>query len=178
MKTMLRTLLCICLSALLLLTAACSAKTTDYSVQDAYKGFFSEEDDANARELKNLLIAHLEAYNNGDAEGYFSLFAMEKEDLNFNVAQFDAMRQTCVLTYTPEEILTAFIDENNAQALIVMTCRCEDAASGEVLYYYRTELTYTMVRDGKWKVTLQTPGSEEDLMDTLGDETETDTAAE
>ena len=103
---------------------------------------------------------------------------MEKEDLNFNVAQFNAMRQTCVLTYTPEEILTAFIDENNAQALITMTCRCEDTATGEVLYYYRTELTYTMVRDGKWKVTLQTPGSEEDLMDTLGNDTAADTAAE
>jgi hypothetical protein len=70
--------------------------------------------------------------------------------------------------------MTAFVNEDNAQALITMTCRAEDKTSGEVLYYYRTDMTYTMVRDGKWKITLQTPGSEEDLMSSL---TESDTAA-
>ena len=149
--------------------------TTDYSVQEEYKHLFTETDDPAARELKNVIIGHLTAYNAGDAEGYYALFNMEKEDLNFNIAQFQSMRQNAVLTYTPEAIQTAFINEDNAQALITMTCRGTDKATGETLYYYRTDMTYTMVRDGKWSVTLQTPGSEEDLMYTL---TEPDTAAQ
>ena len=166
MKSIFCPLIAILVSMLCLLSS-CSGSSVDYSTDIRYQAIFSEGEDADTKALKNVILAHLEAYNAGDAEAYYSLFSMEKEDLNFNIAQFDAMRQSCVLTYTPEAIKTAFINENNAQAMITMTCRAEDLNTGEVLYYYRTDLTYTMVRDGKWKVTLQTPGAEEDLMDSL-----------
>ena len=149
-------------------------QSVSYETNDAYRHLFLETDDAAAKELKNVIIAQIDAYNTGDAEGYYALFNMEREDLNFNIAQFEAMRQTANLTYTPESIETAFVNEDNAQALITMTCRGEDKATGEVLYYYRTSMTYTMVHDKAWVVTLQTPGSEEDLMYTLN---ETDTAS-
>jgi hypothetical protein len=128
--------------------------------------------------LQNEYRYYIKEHNSGlylGANVALKLFNMSKDDLNFNIAQFDAMRKTAVLTYAPESIDTAFINEDNAQALITMTCRCEDRNTGEVLYYYRTSTTYTMVRDGKWKITLQTPGSEEDLMHTLNT-TENDTA--
>jgi hypothetical protein len=159
----------------LIVCVGCSGNAKSYENREDYKHLFAQTDDAAAIELKNEIIAQLEAYNNDDADGYYKLFNMSKDDLNFNIAQFDAMRKTAVLTYTPESIETAFINEDNAQALITMTCRCEDRNTGEVLYYYRTSTTYTMVRDGKWKITLQTPGSEEDLMHTLNT-TENDTA--
>ena len=176
MKNMIRNIFLIGLSVLLLSACiGCSQNAKSYENSEAYKHLFTEDDDAAAVALKNEIIAQLEAYNNGDADGYYKLFNMEKDDLNFNIAQFDAMRQTAILTYTPESIQTAFINEDNAQALITMTCRGEDRATGEVLYYYRTDMTYTMVRDGKWTVTLQTPGTEEDLMYTLT-ESESETA--
>lgn len=157
---------------LLLCTFGCSVSGPSYENNPSYSHLFVDTDDAAAKELKNQIIAQLIAYNDGDAEGYYALFNMEKEDLNFNVAQFNAMRQTVNMTYTPESIQTAFINEDNAQALITMTCRGDDKSTGEVLYYYRTAMTYTMVRDGKWTVTLQTPGHEEDLMYTLSEGTE------
>ena len=167
----------IVLSAALLLLASCGgAAVTDYSANETYAAFFSEADDADTKQLKNVIIAHLEAYNNGDAEGYYELFDMERDDRNFNIAQFNSMRQTYTMTYTPEEIATAFINEDNAQALITMTCRCENSTTGEVVYYYRTTQTYTMVRDGAWRVTLQTPGAEEDLMNGDVSDLFTDTA--
>ena len=174
MKPILHKLLLLVLALLLTVTSVgCASSAKSYENDAAYSHLFSETDDEGTKALKNVIIAQLEAYNSGDAEGYYALFNMEKEDLNFNIAQFQSMRQTANLTYTPESIVTAFIDENNAQALITMTCRAEDKTAGEVLYYYRTDMTYTMVRDGKWKITLQTPGAEEDLMYTL---TETEAA--
>ncbi len=176
MKLKLTQIILTLLAVLMLLCCiGCSQSARSYESDAAYSHLFFQEDDDAARALKNVIIAHLDAYNTGDAEGYYALFNMEKEDLNFNVAQFQSMRQNAVLTYTPESIETAFINEDNAQALITMTCRAEDKTTGEVLYYYRTSTTYTMVRDGKWSVTLQTPGSEEDLMYTLND---TETRAE
>ena len=160
---------------LILCCIGCSGSKKSYENDAAYSHLFSDTDDAAAKELKNVIIAQLEAYNNGDAEGYYALFNMERDDLNFNIAQFQSIRQNAVLTYTPEAIQTAFVNEDNAQALITMTCRGVDKTTGETLYYYRTDMTYTMVRDGKWAVTLQTPGAEEDLMSTI---TESDTAAQ
>ena len=168
-------LLCTLALVLTLLTVGCNAAPKSYANHEAYSHLYEETDSEDAKQLKHVIIAHIDAYNNGDAEGYYELFNMEKEDLNFNVAQFASMRQNAILTYHPESIMTAFVNEDNAQALITMTCRAEDKTSGEVLYYYRTDMTYTMVRDGKWKITLQTPGAEEDLMSTL---TESDTAAQ
>ena len=156
---------------LLMLFAVSCGTEPSYETTETYSHLFSAEDTDQVKSLKNVIIAQIDAYNMGDAEGYYALFDMEKEDLNFNIAQFSAIRQTAVLSYHPESIETAFIDENNAQALITMTCRAEDKTTGEVLYYYRTDMTYTMVRDGKWTVTLQTPGSEEDLMYTLTETT-------
>lgn len=176
MKIVIKKAFVIALTFLLLIACVgCSANGTSYENKDQYKHLFTDGDNAAAIQLKNEIIAQLEAYNNDDADGYYKLFNMSKDDLNFNIAQFDAMRKTAVLSYTPESIETAFINEDNAQALITMTCRCEDRNTGEVLYYYRTSTTYTMARDGKWKITLQTPGSEEDLMHTLNT-TENDTA--
>lgn len=175
MKSILKPLLlCAVTLALTLLAVGCSGTAKSYENNEAYSHLYEETDSEDAKQLKHVIIAHLDAYNNGDADGYYALFNMEKEDLNFNVAQFNAMRQNAILSYHPESIMTAFVNEDNAQALITMTCRAEDKTSGEVLYYYRTDMTYTMVRDGKWKITLQTPGSEEDLMSSL---TESDTAA-
>ncbi len=173
MKTIMKQLLLWILVLLLTLcSVGCSAEARSYENDAAYGHLYEDGDSEDAKQLKHVLIAHLDAYNQGDAEGYYALFNMEKEDLNFNIAQFQAMRQNATLTYQPESIVTAFVDENNAQALITMTCRAEDKTTGEVLYYYRTDMTYTMVRDGKWKITLQTPGSEEDLTYTLtADET-------
>ena len=172
--TLTKTLLMLLASLLLLCCIGCSGGHS-YESDAAYSHLFIETDDDAAKALKNIIIAQLDAYNQGDAEGYYALFNMEREDLNFNVAQFTSMRQNANLSCTPESIDTAFINEDNAQALITMTCRAEDKATGEVLYYYRTTTTYTMVRDGKWTVTLQTPGAEEDLMYTL---TATETTAE
>ena len=165
----------ILLALLLIFCCIGCTQSVSYETSDMYGHLFLTADDAAAKELKNVIIAQIDAYNTGDAEAYYALFNMEREDLNFNIAQFEAMRQTSVLTYTPETIETAFINEDNAQALITMTCRGEDKATGEVLYYYRTSMTYTMVRDKTWAITLQTPGSEEDLMYTL---TESDTQPE
>ena len=168
MKHVVRSTVLAVLSVLLiLLCTACGDKTPDYSKNEAYSHLFSEDDTADAVSLKNVILAHLEAYNAGDAEGYFSLFDMEKDDRAFNVMQFEALRQTVDLTYTPEYVYTAFLNEDNAQALITVTCKATDKTTGEVQFYYRTDLTYTMVRDGKWKITLNTPGAEEDLMYTL-----------
>ena len=172
MKRNLTTVFSLFLSALLLLCCiGCSEDATSYDSMDAFSHLFTETDDEAAKELKNVIIAQFEAYNASDAEGYYELFNMEREDYNFNVAQFEAMRQNTDLTCTLESIETAFINEDNAQALITMTCLAEDKTTGEVLYYYRTDTTYTMVRDGKWTISLQTPGAEEDLMYTLTEDT-------
>lgn len=172
MKSILKPLLlCAVALAMTLLAVGCNGTSKSYENNDTYRHLYEETDSEDAKQLKHVIIAHLDAYNNGDAEGYYALFNMEKEDLNFNVAQFAAMRQNAILSYHPESIMTAFVNEDNAQALITMTCRAEDKTTGEVLYYYRTEMTYTMVRDGKWKITLQTPGAEEDLMSTLTEDT-------
>ena len=168
MKHLTRTLILTVLSVLLILVCtACGDRAPDYSKNEAYSHLYTDEDTADAVNLKNVIIAHLEAYNAADAEGYFALFDMEKDDRAFNIMQFESMRQTVDLTYTPESIYTAFLNEDNAQALITVTCKATDKATGAVQFYYRTELTYTMVRDGKWKITLNTPGAEEDLMYTL-----------
>ena len=153
---------------LLMMTAGCSSRKS-YEGTEAYGHLYTESDSEETKQLKDVIIAQIDAYNTGDAEGYYALFNMEKEDYNFNVAQFQSMRQNADLSYMPESLETAFIDENNAQALITMICKAADSTTGEILYYYRTDMTYTMVRDGKWKITLQTPGSEEDLMYTLND---------
>lgn len=164
------------LSLLLLLSVTlCSCGESDvydYSADSAYAAFFTEEDDAQSIEMKNLMLAHIDAYNRGDAETFYALFDMGKEDYNFNVAQMKAIAATCKVTYTPEEIVTAFINEDNAQAMITMTCKGEDLQSGEVLYYYRTDLIYTLQRDGEWRILEQQNSGEFDLMDTLGSETE------
>ena len=174
MKNFLKSFLPCALAFLMLLSLiGCSDSAASYEANEAYQHLFAETDDADTKNLKNLIIEQIEAYNNGDAEGYYKLFNMEREDLNFNVSQFEAMRQNAILTYQVEDLQTAFIDENNAQVLLTMICRCDDRTTGEVLYLYRTDMTYTMVRDGKWAITLQTPGSEEDLMYTL---TESETA--
>ncbi|MBQ8578072.1 MAG: hypothetical protein IJ449_08965 [Clostridia bacterium] len=166
------------LLAALFLSACSGEPEKDYSADSAYAAIFTEEDGAQEKELKNVLLAHLDAYNNRDAQAYYALFDMEKEDFNFNVAQLQNIWNAYHITYTPESIETAFINEDNAQALITMTCRGEDAATGEVLYYYRTELTYTLVRDGDWYVSQQQNSGEYDLMDTLESGAVTETAAE
>ena len=173
MKHLMKIILVTALALFLLMAAGCSSQTS-YEGTETYGHLYTESDSEQAKQLKHVIIAQINAYNTGDAEGYYALFNMEKEDYNFNVAQFQTMRQTVDLSYMPESIDTAFIDENNAQALITMVCKASDKSTGEVLYYYRTEMTYTMVRDGKWTITLQTPGSEEDLMYTLTESSTTE----
>ncbi len=151
---------------------ACSKEAAhDYSADPSYAAFFSEADDAAAKEMKNLMLKHFEAYNAGDAETFYSLFDMEKDDFNFNVAQMKSIMSSCKITYTPEEIVTAFINDDNAQAMITVTCRGDDIQTGEVLYYYRTDITYTLQRNGEWKILQQQNSGEFDLMDTLDSET-------
>ena len=130
------------------------------------------------KELKNVLIEQIEAINRGDAESYYQLFDMEKDDYNFNVAQMKSILNISRLTYTPEMIETAFLDDENAQARITMTCRADDTAAGETLYYYRTDITYTLVKNGSWKIVDQKNGSEYDLMDTLDSSALTEAAAD
>lgn len=152
---------------------SCSKKAiTDYTAVDAYKTLFTDGEEARVTELKNVLIEHFQAYNTGDAKGYYTLFNMEKEDLNFNVTQLQSMQKNYQMTNTIESIETAFMNDDNAQALITMTCRADEKTSGAVLYYYRTELVYTMTKNGgQWKVTQQSVNGEFDLMDTLESDT-------
>lgn len=167
--------LSVILCMLMLSTAlvSCSKKEIiDYASVDAYKALFTDGEEARVKELKNVLIAHFHTYNTGDAEAYYTLFNMEKEDMNFNVTQLQSMQKNYQMTNTVESIETAFMNDDNAQALITMTCRADDKKSGEVLYYYRTELVYTMTRNGgQWKVTQQSINGEFDLMDTLDSDT-------
>ncbi len=167
--------LTVLLLACLLLIVSCGKNTvTDYSADSRYAALFTEEDTPEAKEMKNVVIDQFEAYNKGDAEGYYALFDMTKEDLQYNVAAFRNLRTACTMSDTIEEINTAFVNEENGQALITHICRAENTETGELLYYYRTETTYTMVKtDGVWKITLQTHGAEEDL---TGLEASTDTA--
>ncbi len=165
MKSLFRVLLCLIALCVTLASVSCIGQSVhDYSGDERFAALFADGDNASVKELKNVIIAHIEAFNAGNAEEYFSLFGMERDDLNFNIAQFQSMRVSYTLTNTIESIHTAFINEDNAQALITMTCRCVNKETGEVAYYYRTELTYTLVRDGKWTVTLQDQGQEDDLM--------------
>lgn len=152
------------LTSILFSAVSCGSKTTDYSKDAAYAALFSEEDDDLTVELKNVLIAQNEAYNKGDAQGYYRLFNMEKDDLNFNIASFNSLRQTYKLSYTLENIHTAFINEDNAQALITMTSYAENSTTGEILYHYRSQVTYTLVNDDGWMVKEQ---SGEEMLDDL-----------
>lgn len=171
-----RIILCLCLLLSVLLTA-CRNNVTDYSTDTAYQAVFSSDDGVREKELKNVLIEQIEAINRGDAESYYQLFDMEKEDYNFNVAQMKSILNISRITYTPEQIETAFLDDENAQARITMTCRADDCTTGETLYYYRTDITYTLVKNGSWKIIEQQNGSEYDLMDTLVSPEQTETAA-
>ncbi len=169
------TFLIVLITGLSLCLSACNREELhDYSQDDAYRMLFSETDNTAERDMKNRMIAHIASYNRGDAETFYALFDMEKEDYQFNVAQMKSILANCKITYTPEEIRTAFINEDNAQAMLTMTCKGEDVQTGEILYYYRTDITYTLRRDGEWKIITQENSGEFDLMDTLDQETETE----
>ena len=180
-------LLTICILAGTLFLASCGKQAAvDYSGDPAYQSLFEEGDDADAIELKNIIIAQILAYNAGDAETYYALFDMDKADRKFNIETDRAMRLNYDMTYTLLGLHTAFLDPINAQVLLTVECRAVDKTSGEMLYDTQTEFIYTLKKvKKKWKVFEQDKGEEVDLTGTyenpntkqieelLGDGTET-----
>lgn len=161
-----RFLLTVLTACMILMLASCGAAYKDYTGNEDYKYLFSEDDDEWDVELKNALIGHIEAYNEANPEAYYEIFNMSDDDLAYNIASFRALSQACRMKYTLESIDTAFINEENAQALMTMIAEGEDPATGELMYRYRRVITYTLVKNGKKFIVKEQSDEEmvEDLM--------------
>lgn len=169
----------VCAVLLLVIPAAlcaCNEEQKDYSLDPDYEYLFSEDDSADAKELKNVIIAQTEAYNTGDAKAYYALFDMEENDRKFNIDTYKKMRKTYDMTYQLISLDTAFIDSNNGQIRLKLLGKAENRESGELLYYYETEYVYTLVKkENQWRIMEQKKGTEYDLTGILSDEEETGT---
>ena len=155
----------IALCAILLLFS-CSGmnKIPDYSGFEEYTSLFSGEDDELDREIKNAMIDHIRAYNEGNFEKYVSIFDMDSEDREFNLNTFQTLSQRYVLSFQLLSIDTATINEENGQAGMVLEAQAVDRETNETLYHTRYQVIYTLVkRDGVWIVAEQQKGEETEV---------------
>lgn len=139
-------------SMLVLMLTACSGnKTTDFTQNENYKQFFSEKDDELNIELKNIVFTNIQAFNEGDAKTYCSLFSMTKDDSQFNEASFRDLRRLYDITYTVKDANATAVSGDNAQVVLTVLYSCKSLETGEVIYLSENELVYTMQRRGaKW----------------------------
>jgi len=143
----------IILLSFFIMTACSDTQTTDFSQNEDYKQFFSDTDEALHIDLKNIVLSNIQAFNEGDAKAYCSLFAMIKDDSQYNEASFRDLRRIYHISYTVKNIHVAAVSNDNAQVLLNVLYQCESIETGEKVYLSENELTYTMQRrGGKWQV--------------------------
>ena len=84
---------------LLLFSCSKTDSIPDYSGSEEYASLFSGEDDELDREIKNGMIDHIRAYNEGNFKKYVSIFDMDSEDREFNLNTIQALSQHYILSF-------------------------------------------------------------------------------